>query len=417
MYTFRYHTLGCKLNFAESSDIARQLRSMGMTPAGRGQQADVVLVNTCSVTDIADHKGRQLIHRLNRENPSALLVVTGCYAQLKSDEVADIDGVDMVLGAAEKFSAADKIWHALEQRTENKTIEVSNIRAQDVFHGSVSADDRTRHFLKIQDGCDYFCSYCTIPLARGKSRSATIEQVMKILETTIAQGAKEIVITGVNTGDFGRRNGENFYDLLQRMDTVDADVRYRISSIEPNLLTDEIIHFVAESRHFAPHFHIPLQSGSDDVLKIMRRRYDTSLFRSKVETIISLMPYAFIGVDVMTGVRGETDQHFNQTRNFLENIPVAQLHVFTYSERANTAMLDVDMVVPQKERKRRSEILHNISMQKHETFLKINHGRNVRVLWEGAKHDGMMAGFSENYIKVYRPYDKKLVNTFTTETL
>lgn len=409
---FRCHTLGCKLNFAETSDIARQLRSRGFAVAGPGEKADVVLLNTCSVTDVADHKGRQAIHRLHRENSDALLVVTGCYAQLRSSEVAAIEGVDLVLGQADKFRAVEHIEQMLAERKRSGVVFTSDIRAEEQFCLSVSHDDRTRHFLKVQDGCDYFCTYCTIPFARGKSRSATIEQVVNAAQKAIAEGAKEIVLTGVNTGDFGRRNGESFYDLLRRLDDIDAEVRYRISSVEPNLLTDQIIGFVAESRHFAPHFHIPLQSGSDHVLRLMHRRYDTALFASKVSRILERMPYAFIGVDVMVGVRGETRECFDDARRFVEELPVSQLHVFTYSERAGTAMLDIPDAVPQRERKRRSDVLHDISARKLKAFYELNKGREATVLWEGKRQNGMMSGFTENYVRVTAPYNASLVNTF-----
>lgn len=420
--TFSFHTLGCKLNFAESSDICRQLCERGFSKAQAGEMADVVLLNTCSVTDVADHKGRQAIHRLHRLHPSALFVVTGCYAQLKPAEVALIDGVDLVLGAAEKADAAQRIVDMLGHRSaiqeQRAPIFTSDIRSSAVFHPARSFDDRTRCFLKVQDGCDYFCTYCTIPLARGISRSATISDTVDEVKKAIDEGAKEIVITGVNTGDFGRRNGENFMQLLQAIDSVDADVRYRISSVEPNLLTDEIIDFVATSRHFAPHFHIPLQSGSNAVLKIMHRRYTSELFAQKVAKIRSVLPFAFIGVDVIVGVRGETEQYFEESRKFIEGLPVSQLHVFTYSERTGTAMLDMPTcVVPHAERKRRSEILHEVSSKKLADFYAANSGRNATVLWEAKRDKGLMAGFTENYVRVTRPYDKKRVNTFEQITI
>ena len=417
---FAFYTLGCKLNFAESSDIARRLRERGFLKAAAGEHADVVLLNTCSVTDIADHKGRQAIHRLKRQYPDALLVVTGCYAQLKADEVAAIDGVDLVLGASEKADAAEQIIKKLggQKLLANRggkpaEIYTSDIRKDAAFHPARSFDDRTRCFLKVQDGCDYFCTYCTIPMARGISRSATVKDTIEEVRKAIADGAKEIVITGVNTGDFGRRNGENLLQLLTAMDAINGQVRYRISSVEPNLLSDDIIDFVAGSKHFAPHFHIPLQSGSDDVLRIMRRRYTISLFAQRVDKIRSLMPHAFIGVDVIVGVRGETEQHFINSQQFIESLPVSQLHVFTYSERAGTAMLDMDgCIVPHTERKRRSQVLHMISEQKLKEFYEVNKGRSATVLWEAKRDKGLMAGFTENYVRVTRAYDKGRVNAF-----
>ena len=417
----RFTTLGCKLNFAESSALGKALLARGHERAGRDEEADICIINTCSVTDAADHKDRQIIHRIRRQNPNAILVVTGCYAQLKPTEISHIDGVDYVLGQDEKFRLTEFI-RSLELRVESlEKIHTSPIREVDEFHGAYSKDDRTRCFLKVQDGCNYFCSYCTIPLARGKSRNAPIAELVAQAKEAIQGGAKEIILSGVNIGDFGRSTGERFIDLLRALDEMDngqwtmdnGDYRIRISSCEPNLLSDEIIDFVAGSKHFAPHFHIPLQSGSNTVLKIMGRRYTRELFAERVAHIKSVMPDAFIGVDCMVGVRGETEACWAEYIDFIESLPVSQLHVFTYSERANTRMLEMDLeIVPQKERERRSKQLHEISAHKTERFYKEHEGYEALVLWEATKKEGLMYGFTENYIRVARPYDKTKINTF-----
>lgn len=409
-----FYTLGCKLNFAESSSLARALAERGHVRAGKDEHPDICIINTCSVTDTADHKGRQLIHRIRRENPDATVIVTGCYAQLKPTEVAGIEGVDYVLGMNEKFSIPTLI-EQLEE--DHRTIRTSAIREIDEFHPSVSWDDRTRCFLKVQDGCNYFCTYCTIPLARGKSRNGSISSIVEQAQEVARKGAKEIVLTGVNIGDFGRSTGESFLALIRALDGIEGEVRYRISSCEPNLLSDEIISFVSGSRRFAPHFHIPLQSGSDSVLRLMKRHYDTALFAERVDKIKQLMPNAFIGVDVMTGVRGETDMLFEETCRFLESMPVSQLHVFTYSERANTKMLEIEPVIPMKERKRRSERLHALSAKKLEAFYEAHIGDKARVLWEAKEQGGRMSGFTENYIRLQRKYDASLINTFEDVTI
>ncbi len=419
-----FYTLGCKLNFAETSAIGKELLLRGHQKAQRGEQADLCIINTCSVTDTADHKDRQTIHRIRRQHPDAILIVTGCYAQLKPQEVAAMPEVDYVLGMDEKFDIPtfiDKIeeeyrnspTHPLPCRGESEgAYFTSAIREVDRFCGAVSKDDRTRCFLKVQDGCNYFCTYCTIPLARGKSRNGSIASLVQQAEEAIHSGAKEIVLTGVNIGDFGRTTGETFLDLLRALDSIEGTFRYRISSCEPNLLTNEIIDFVAQSRHFAPHFHIPLQSGSDTVLRLMKRHYDTSLFRERIEHIRSVLPEAFIGVDVMVGVRGETEKCFNEAYQFINSLDVSQLHVFTYSERANTKMLEIEPIVPQKERKRRSEVLHTLSEQKLSAFYARNKGKQGTVLWESKREGDLMAGFTENYIRLTRPYDKARINTF-----
>ena len=433
----RFVTLGCKLNFAESSAIGKALLERGHTRAKQGEEADVCVINTCSVTDNADHKDRQAIHRIHRQNPNAIIIVTGCYAQLQPDQIAQIEGVDYVLGQNEKYSITqlvNELCDSLEDGvppTERPTgysleaqkIRVANIREVDDFHGAYSKDDRTRCFIKVQDGCNYFCSYCTIPYARGKSRNPRISEVVADATEALTQGAKELIITGVNIGDFGRSTGETFLDLLKALDCLGEeamrqeargmDYRVRISSCEPNLLTDEIIEFVAQSKHFAPHFHIPLQSGSNEVLKIMGRRYTRELFAERVAHIKQLMPDAFIGVDCMVGVRGETEAYWNDYLEFIKSLEVSQLHVFTYSERANTRMLEMDLyVVPKAERQQRSKILHEVSEEKTKAFYAQQKGREAVVLWESKKEGDMMAGFTENYVKVYRPYNKEKVNTF-----
>lgn len=440
-----FTTLGCKLNFAESSSIGKALLERGHTRAQRGEEADICIINTCTVTNTADHKDRQTIHRIRRQNPNAIIIVTGCYAQLKPEEIADMNEVDYVLGQNEKFNIPQFIEQLeaelrspdsrLQPPEQETIIHTSAIREIDAFHGAFSKDDRTRCFIKVQDGCNYFCTYCTIPLARGKSRNPSIAEVVAEAKKALAGGAKELVLTGVNIGDFGRSTGEQFIDLLRALDAIDysplttdyspltTDYRIRISSCEPNLLTDEIIDFVAQSRHFAPHFHIPLQSGSNDVLRIMKRRYTRELFAERVAHIKSVMPHAFIGVDCMVGVHGETEAFFADYVDFIEALPVSQLHVFTYSERANTRMVEMDLlVVPRSERDRRSKVLHAISTQKTEQFYNTHIGKTATVLWESKRikqDDGpdLMEGFTENYIKVSCPYDKQKVNTFEQITI
>ena len=410
-----FQTLGCKLNFAETSALGRQLSEIGFIKAKTNEEADVVIINTCSVTDTADKKGRQMIHRMIKRHPNAYIVVTGCYAQLKPEEIANIEGVDLVLGANEKVILPQFLENlAKKQHGEYHVVRTAQIRN---FRPECSADDRTRHFLKVQDGCDYYCTYCTIPFARGRSRNASIAETITVAQQAIADGAKEIVLTGVNTGDFGRSTGETFFELIQALDNLNGDIRYRISSIEPNLLTDEIIDFVANSRHFAPHFHIPLQSGSDELLKLMHRRYDTALFASKIARIKQVMPNAFIGVDVMVGVRGETLELFDECKQFIESLPISQLHVFTYSERAGTKALSIEPIVPINERRRRNEILQQVSESKLNTFYQSQQGKEAIVLWEDSKKGDMMHGFTENYVKVETKYNKNKVNTFEKITI
>ena len=417
----RFITLGCKLNFAESSALGKELLLRGHQRATLNEVPDVCVVNTCSVTDAADHKDRQAINQLHRKYPNATIVVTGCYAQLQPEQISQIEGVDYVLGQNEKYDIPQLIEEIEKQacltapqetHTKNK-IRVAAIREVDDFHGVHSADDRTRCFIKVQDGCNYFCTYCTIPYARGKSRNPKIAEVVIDAQTALNQGAKELIITGVNIGDFGRSTGEQFIDLLRAFDQLDGDYRVRISSCEPNLLTDEIIDFVANSKHFAPHFHIPLQSGSNEGLAIMKRRYTRELFAERVQHIRKVMTHAFIGVDCMVGVRGETEACWEDYLTFIQGLDVSQLHVFTYSERANTRMLEMDLyVVPKAERQRRSKILHAVSEEKTSAFYAQHAGRTAVVLWESKKEGDQMSGFTDNYIKVYGPYKKEKINTF-----
>jgi len=410
-----FHTLGCKLNFAETSSIGRSLAESGFRKVKPGEQADVCVINTCSVTDMADRKCRQAITRFTRLHPNAFVVVTGCYAQLKPEEVAGIRGVDLVLGAKEKFDI-ELYLNDLHKKGQAE-VHSEQINAVKDFHPSCSSDDRTRFFLKVQDGCDYYCTYCTIPFARGRSRSGTIAQTVEAAKLAVSEGAKEIVLTGVNTGDFGRNTGETFFQLVQALDEVEGVARYRISSIEPNLLTDEIIQFVAQSKRFAPHFHIPLQSGSNEVLQLMKRKYNRELFAKKTQTVKHFMPHAFIGVDVIVGTRGETAEYFEDAHRFIERLDISQLHVFTYSERAGTKALEIDYKVDSAEKKHRSERLHQLSEQKVHTFYQSQIGQQAHVLWESAKKGEYMHGFTENYIRVVAPYDKAKTNTLETVVL
>lgn len=404
-----YYTLGCKLNFAETSTIGKALAKQGVRKARPGEKADICVVNTCSVTELADKKCRQAIRRIGKQHPDAFIVVTGCYAQLKPEEVSHIEGVDLVLGAEQKLDILAYLDDLKKKETGGAVI-ASPSKDIHTFSPSCSADDRTRHFLKVQDGCDYFCSYCTIPFARGRSRNGTIASLVRQAEEVAAQGGKEIVLTGVNIGDFGKSTGETFIDLIRALDEVEGIARYRISSIEPNLITDEAIDFVAASRRFAPHFHIPLQSGSNTVLKLMRRRYDTDLFRHKIEKIKQAMPHAFIGVDVIVGTRGETDELFEEAKEFIESLDISQLHVFSYSERPGTQALKIAHSVDPKTKHARSQQLLDISDRKWRAFYEAHIGRQAQVLFEQAQKGGMMHGFSENYIKVELPYRSSLIN-------
>lgn len=403
-----YYTLGCKLNFSETSTIGKLLTEAGVRTARKGEKADICVVNTCSVTEVADKKCRQAIHRLVKQHPGAFVVVTGCYAQLKPETVAAIDGVDVVLGAEQKGDLLNYLGNL--QKHEAGQAFTSPLKEIRSFAPSCSRGDRTRFFLKVQDGCDYFCSYCTIPFARGRSRNGSVASLVEQARQAAAEGGKEIVLTGVNIGDFGKTTGETFFDLVKALDEVEGIERYRISSIEPNLLTDEILEFVAQSKRFMPHFHIPLQSGCDEVLKLMRRRYDTALFASKVKRIKQLMPHAFIGVDVIVGTRGETPEYFEQARNFIQSLDVTQLHVFSYSERPGTQALKIDYVVSPDEKHRRSQQLLNISDEKTKAFYQRHIGQTMPVLLERSKPGTPMHGFTPNYIRVEVPHNNALDN-------
>lgn len=400
-----YYTLGCKLNFAETSTIGSALKAQGIATARKGEIADICVINTCSVTEVADSKCRQAINRLVRNHPGAVVVVTGCYAQLKPEQVSAMEGVDLVLGSNEKGQIVDAIAERLQMMPEERKLaahEYRTVRTADIrnFMPSCSCGDRTRYFLKVQDGCDYYCTYCTIPFARGRSRNGSIELLLGQAREAALAGAKEIVITGVNIGDFGKTTGESFLDLLKALDNVEGIERYRISSIEPNLLTDEVIQFCAQSRAFMPHFHIPLQSGSDEVLRLMRRKYDTALFRSKVERVLELMPDAFIGVDTIVGTRGETEELFQEAYDFMASLPVAQYHVFPYSERPGTKALEIPHKVRPEEKKERSQKILDLSESITHAFYERYIGKERPVLLEHSKSKRTMHGFTDNYIRV-----------------
>ena len=400
-----YYTLGCKLNFAETSTIGSALKAQGIATARKGEMADICVINTCSVTEVADSKCRQAINRLVRNHPGAVVVVTGCYAQLKPEQVSAMEGVDLVLGSNEKGQIVDAIAERLKMMPEERKLaahEYRTVRTADIrnFMPSCSCGDRTRYFLKVQDGCDYYCTYCTIPFARGRSRNGSIDMLVGQAREAASAGAKEIVITGVNIGDFGKTTGESFLDLLKALDSVGEIERYRISSIEPNLLTDEVIQFCAQSRAFMPHFHIPLQSGSDEVLRMMRRKYDTALFRSKVERVLELMPDAFIGVDTIVGTRGETEELFQEAYDFMASLPVAQYHVFPYSERPGTKALEIPHKVRPEEKKVRSQKILDLSESITYAFYERYIGKVRPVLLEHSKSKRTMHGFTDNYIRV-----------------
>ena len=402
--TAAYYTLGCKLNFSETSTFARALQDLGVHSVGKGEQADICLINTCSVTDVADRKCRQAIRRMVREHPGAFVVVTGCYAQLESERIAAFEGVDLVLGSNEKADLVQFLNDAWMAREEDKSalhrhfsVETKAIKR---FQPSCSRGNRTRYFLKVQDGCNYFCTYCTIPYARGLSRNPTIASLVEQAENAAREGGKEIVLTGVNIGDFGRTTHESFLDLVKALDGVTGIRRFRISSLEPDLLDDALIDYCATSKAFMPHFHIPLQSGSDHVLKLMRRRYDTALFARKVKRIKERMPDAFIGVDVMVGCRGETPEDFEQCYAFLSGLDVTQLHVFPYSERPGTKALEIPYVVSEHDRKARSQRLLALSDEKTRAFYAAHIGQEAEVLFEKAVRGRAMHGFTRNYIRV-----------------
>jgi len=408
--TVAFHTLGCKLNFAETSTIGRQLRDAGFAKVDFSERADVYVINTCSVTDRADATCRNTVRQALRSNPDGFVAVIGCYAQLKPEEIAGIPGVDIVLGANEKFNLPAYL-NDLSKRPEAGVHSCEVMQVRD-FVPSYSAGDRTRTFLKVQDGCDYFCAFCTIPLARGRSRSENIAATLDAAREAIATGVKEIVLTGVNIGDFGAGTDESFLDLIHRLDVLEGGVeRFRISSIEPNLLSDAIIDFCASSQRFVPHFHIPLQSGSDRILKAMRRRYDSALYADRIAHIKRVMPDCCIGVDVIVGFPGETEEEFQATYHFLNELPVSYLHVFTYSERPDTTALRItEDIVPMAERKRRNRMLTILSEKKKRAFYESFIGTERPVLFEQEEKDGLMQGFTDNYLRVSVPYDAALVN-------
>ncbi len=426
--TAKYMTLGCKLNFSETATFAHTLYNMGVGEANAGEAADICLINTCSVTEMADHKCRQQIHKMVRENPGAVVVVTGCYAQLKSEEIAQIPGVSLVLGSNEKAHLVEYLLQAMQAREADPIAFATSCEGHPAFHHaektkdihsfqlSCSRGNRTRYFLKVQDGCNYFCTYCTIPYARGFSRNPSIATLVEQVKQAAAEGGKEVVITGVNIGDFGRTTGERFIDLVKALDEIEDIRRYRISSLEPDLCSDELIDYCAHSRAFMPHFHIPLQSGSDTVLRLMHRRYDAALFAHKVELIKEKMPHAFIGVDVMVGCRGETPDCFEECRSFIEGLDVTQLHVFPYSERPGTAALSIPYVVDDKEKKRRVHELLELSDQKTRAFYARHAGTEQEVLLEKSASGKAMHGFTRNYVRVQLPehlskpeYDNELL--------
>lgn len=410
-----FHTLGCKLNFAETSTVARMFADKGIRRAQTGETPDVVVVNTCSVTELADKKCRQAIRSFVKKYPNATVIVTGCYAQLKSDEVAAIPGVKIVAGSDQKLLLTQFLDEFVATH-EPRTV-VTPLKEMRHFFPSCSRGDRTRYFLKVQDGCDYYCSYCTIPMARGRSRSGTIDDLVAQARQVAQEGGKEIVITGVNIGDFGKGREDTFFDLIKALDEVEGIERYRISSIEPNLLTDEIIEWVAQSKRFMPHFHVPLQSGSDEVLKLMRRHYDTALFRAKIEKIRATIPDAFIGVDLIVGARGETPELFEQSRSFIESLDISRLHVFTYSERPGTRALNIDYVVDPREKHRRTRIMLALSEQKLMQFSERFVGTTRPVLLEHSKPGKPMSGFTDNYLKVEVAANSSLDNTMVNVRL
>ena len=413
-----FYTLGCKLNFSETSTIARNFVNEGFSRVEFNQPADVYVINTCSVTDNADKRFKTIVKSALKTNPEAYLIAVGCYAQLKPEELAAVDGVDLVLGATEKFNVTSYI----NDLTKNDIGEVHSCEIEDAnfYVGSYSIGDRTRAFLKVQDGCDYKCTYCTIPLARGISRSDTLENVLKNAKEIAAQDIKEIVLTGVNIGDYGKgefgnkKHEHTFLDLVKALDQVEGIHRLRISSIEPNLLKDETIDFVSQSNSFVPHFHIPLQSGSDDLLKLMSRRYLTQLYTNRIEKIKETMPNACIGVDVIVGFPGETDEHFLETYNYLNALDISYLHVFTYSERPNTKAADMDGVVAKNIRAKRSKMLRGLSAKKRRAFYESQIGNELTVLFESENKKGFIHGFTENYVKVKAPWDPELMNTLHT---
>lgn len=409
--TAAYYTLGCKLNFSETSTFGQMLQDMGVRTVEKGEKADICLINTCSVTEVADSKCRQAIRKMVKLNPGAFVVVTGCYAQLEAETVAKIEGVNLVLGSNEKANLIDYLsnaWSGTNQNSDDNIAEYHAVKTKEIktFQHSCSRGNRTRYFLKVQDGCNYFCTYCTIPFARGNSRNPSIESLVEQARKAATEGGKEIVITGVNIGDFGQTTGEKFIDLVKALDSIEEIKRYRISSLEPDLIDKELIEYCAKSRAFMPHFHIPLQSGSDSVLKLMHRHYDSTLFAEKIRLIKQLMPDAFLGIDVMVGTRGETPEYFEETYNLLNELPVTQLHVFPYSERPGTAALKIPYVVSAQDKKQRSQRLLDLSEQKTQDFYAKYIGTEAEVLFEKAPRGKAMHGFTANYIRVELPATK-----------
>ena len=409
------YTLGCKLNFSETSTVARMFQEEGFARVDFNETPDVFVINTCSVTENADKKCKQLVKKALKVNPDAFVAIIGCYAQLKPEEIAQIYGVDMVLGASEKFKIVEHFQNL--EKKEKAEVFASKIKEVKDFIPSYSKGDRTRSFLKIQDGCDYFCTFCTIPLARGKSRNHSVTETVKVAKEVAQTAAKEVILTGVNIGDFGQGEGENFFELIQELDKIEGIERFRISSIEPNLLSNDIIEFVAQSDKFMPHFHIPLQSGSNKILKAMRRKYLKELYVERVARIKELMPHACIGVDVIIGFPGETEEDFLDTYNFLNELDVSYLHVFTYSERQNTTAIKMDGVVPKSERSKRSKMLHILSNKKKRYFYEQFIGKENTVLFESEQHEDYLNGFTDNYIKVRVPFSEDLQNQIKTVTL
>lgn len=407
MKSFHLYTLGCKLNFSESSAISKNLMENNFQKVNFEDGADVYIINTCSVTDHADRKCKKVVSQAKKHNPNAFIAIIGCYAQLKPEEIATIPGVNIVLGAAEKFNISD---YVTDTPSEDVIIKNGNIKDVKEYSPAYSSGDRTRTFLKVQDGCDYFCTFCTIPLARGKSRNASVAETVKMAQEAVSKGAREIVLTGVNIGDFGQSTGETFFDLVKALDVEVDALRFRISSIEPNLLSNEIIEYCAQSSKFVPHFHIPLQSGNNEILKKMRRKYERELYAERVAKIKELMPDACIGVDVITGFPGETDEHFLDTYNFINELDISYLHVFTYSERAQTGALKMEGKVPVAKRKDRTNMLRILSEKKRRAFYDSQIGKVKSVLFEAENDGEKMYGFTENYLKVEMPYDPMYVN-------
>ncbi len=415
MATIAFHTLGCKLNFAESSDLARRFSAQGYNQVDFKQKADVYVLNTCTVTQIAEKKCRNAIRQAHSLNPEAIIAVIGCFSQLNPDVIETIEGVDIILGNDDKHKLVDYVLN--HHKTSSPTNKVFDISRLKTFYTSYSSDDRTRSFLKVQDGCDYFCTYCAIPFARGRSRNKDIETIIDCAKQLAKEGKKEVVLTGVNIGDFGKSTNETFLDLIKRLDEIEEIKRYRISSIEPNLITKEVIDFCANSRAFLPHFHIPLQSGDNKILKLMHRKYERELFAERVNYIKEKMPLAFIAADVIVGFPQETKEDFLSTYKFIESLPLAFLHVFTYSERPNTIAAKMQGKVPIAERRERSKELQKLSLEKKIKFYEKNCGNKEKILWEADNENGMMFGFSGNYIRVARPFEEKYINQITEEEL